>query len=397
MASAGELLNEARQAFDEGDLDSAANLFEQAHDADPKSPDGAIGMARVALVLGQAEDALEILDKVLKHFPKNAEALLYRGVVDESFGRLPAARGWYEKAVRQDPKLALAHYNFGRVLAQEKRWKDAVRELQFATRQQPSNVPFWYALGIAYQESGDPGHAIEAFSECIEINPLYAEGYATLADVLVMNGRDELAGKILENAVALFPESPVFYSKLAALAVRKKDFAGAVEWVKKQTEIEPENEETWLNLSVWAMLAGDLQTVEEGAKGAIQANPEGWRGYYHLGMLYKSIGLMDQALENGRIAVEKAPGEWEPKNNQGLALLETEDEANWREAVELLKQAVAECPVSEVHTPYYNLALGFWKIGDQEKSRLAAEASVAAGPAGNETVENARRFLGNFK
>jgi tetratricopeptide (TPR) repeat protein len=395
-----ELLKQAEEYFAQGDLEQAANFFEQAHNEEAattkESPAGAIGMARVAIALGQFEDAMIILDKVLKTFPKSAEALNYRGVVDEAFDRLPAAIGWYEKSVKQDPKLAVARYNLGRAYGQMKRWKEAVRELQTATRQEPQNVPFWYALGIAYQESGDSGHAIEAFSECLELNPLFEDGYATLADILTMNDRTDLADDLLDKATALFPEVGVFHSKRAALAIRKQDYATAVEHLRRQCEVEPQVEENWLNLSTWAMMGGDLSTAEEGGKGAIAANPDGWQGYLHLGMVYHAVDLNDQAKEALRKAIANGADEWKPYNNLANVLLEDEAEASWREAVQVLERAIELAPEGESHLPLFNLALAHFKLGDKEKSKAAAQMAAMVGPPGDPTTENARKFLGNF-
>ena len=399
-SSAQEYAKQAEEAFAKGDFDTAVDLFEKAHEEEAattkESPVGAIGLGRVAIALGQYEDAMVLFDKVLKTFPKNADALTFRGVVDEAFGRLPAAIQWYEKATKADPKLSIAHYNLGRAFGQMKRFKEAVRELQMATRQDPGNVPFWYALGMVYQESGDGGHAIEAFSECLELNPLFEDGYATFADVLVMNGRDDLAEALLDKATALFPEQGGFHSQLAAIAVRHKNFAKAVEHLKNQAAIEPDNEEVWLNISGWAMLAEDLVTAEEGAKKAVEINPKGWRGYFNLGMIYDAVNLKDQAIDVLRKSVANAPDVWKPFNNLSNLLLEKSDALSWEEALGVLQRALELVPAKEQHIPLYNMALAYFKLGQMEKSKEMALKAVQVGPPGDDTTEDARRFLGNF-
>jgi TolA-binding protein len=78
MRGVAELLFKAEQHLERGELDEAAVLFDQAHDQNPNSPNGALGMARVALALGQAADARQILDKVLRRFPEHPKALELR-------------------------------------------------------------------------------------------------------------------------------------------------------------------------------------------------------------------------------------------------------------------------------------------------------------------------------
>lgn len=393
MATAGELLREANESLQNGQLDRAAELFEQAHNADKEQPNGVIGLAKVAILLGQLEDAMRMLDAALKRFPKHAEAMAYRGVVDEAFGRIPAAMGYYEKAAKLDPKLGVARFNLGRALAQQKRWKDAIRELQAATKIEPGNLAYWDSLGIAYMESGDSAHAIEAFSEVIDINPLHLNGYLTLADTLVAAGKPDLAEQVLENAKGLFPEEGMVHSKLAAMAARRKDFASAVEHLRIQTEVDPLNETAWLNLSVFAMLASDLETAEQAAAKATEINPAGWRGFYQMGIVYDACELRDKAKDAFRKAIQNGADEWKPYNNLGNILMEGDAELDWREAAGVFGKALELAPVEEAYTPLFNLALAYWKLGDKVKAKECAQEAVNNGPPGDPTVEDARRLL----
>jgi tetratricopeptide (TPR) repeat protein len=396
MATAGELLKEAEQFLEQGQVDKAAELFEQAHQADKSQPNGALGMARVALLIGQLEEAMQILDAVLKRFPKNAEALTYRGVVDEGFGRIPAALGWYEKAAKADPKLAVARFNLGRALGLQGKWKEAVRELQVATRQEPNNISYWDDLGIAYKESGDLPHAVEAFSQCIDINPLYLNGYMTLADVLVAAGQFDMATQALENAKGLFPEEGMVHSKLAAMAVRKKDFAGAVAHLKDQTAVDPKNAEAWNALSVFAMMVPDFELAEQAAQKLVEVAPQDWRGYYNLGVIYDAVRLVDKAIEAFRKSIQNGANQWKPFNNLGNLLMEGKKDLDWKEAAAMFGRALEMCPVEEGFIPLYNLAMAYFKLGDMENSKKCATEAAQNGPPGDPVTEDAKRFLGNF-
>jgi len=78
MRNVAELLFRAEQHLERGELDEAAGLFDQAHDQNPNSPNAALGMARVALALGENAEARQILDKVLHKFPDHPRALELR-------------------------------------------------------------------------------------------------------------------------------------------------------------------------------------------------------------------------------------------------------------------------------------------------------------------------------
>jgi len=74
-----DLARQAEERLAAGDIPQATTLFMQAHEEEArtrkKSPAGAVGVARIALILGQIEDARIALDKVLATFPDHAEAL----------------------------------------------------------------------------------------------------------------------------------------------------------------------------------------------------------------------------------------------------------------------------------------------------------------------------------
>ena len=83
MRSTAEMLFKAEQHLERGELDEAATLFDQAFDQNPNSPNAALGMARVALALGQPDEARQILKKVLRRFPDSPKAVeLLRSVGD---------------------------------------------------------------------------------------------------------------------------------------------------------------------------------------------------------------------------------------------------------------------------------------------------------------------------
>jgi protein O-GlcNAc transferase len=401
MIRTEELVKEAEEQLALGNLAEAYTLFEQAHNEEAssrrESPAAAIGLARVAILLGQPENAIALLDKVLAAFPKSAEAVNYRGVALEALGELDRAVKEYKRAAKLDPKLAVARFNLGRAYGLQKRWKEAVKELRTAVRQDPGVAAYHYSLGIACQESGDTAGAIEAFSDCVEADPVDLDPQMTLADVLVSAGREDLAEQILDNARTLYPEEGAIYAALAALRLRVGDPAGAGGLLRLQTEATPQDLEAWLNLNLVALAVLDLQTAERSALRAVELAPEDWRGHYQLGMVYDAGNLKDKAEAAWRTAIEKAPLQWQPYNNLGTLLMEKSDDASWDEAARCLEAALSLGPTAEPHVAFYNLALVSWKLGRTQKSKLAAQAAVDLGPEGDAVTADARRFLGNFE
>jgi tetratricopeptide (TPR) repeat protein len=99
-------------------------------------------------------------------------------------GKVDEAKAAYQKYVDLNPAgAALAWRNFGVVLYQANRMKEAIEPLQKATTLDPTNAQGWYLLGVAmvntmeFKTEGDkmtpviqPG-TIEAYQKAIELDP----------------------------------------------------------------------------------------------------------------------------------------------------------------------------------------------------------------------------------
>ena len=99
-------------------------------------------------------------------------------------GKVDEARAAYQKYVDLNPTdAALAWRNFGIVLYQANRMKEAIEPLQKATTLDPKNAQAWYLLGVAlvntmeFKTEGDkitpvmqPG-TVEAYQKAIDLDP----------------------------------------------------------------------------------------------------------------------------------------------------------------------------------------------------------------------------------
>jgi tetratricopeptide (TPR) repeat protein len=99
-------------------------------------------------------------------------------------GKVDDAKAAYQKYVDLNPTdAALAWRNFGIVLYQANRMKEAIEPLQKATALEPKNAQAWYLLGVAlvntmeFKTEGDkitpimqPG-TIEAYQKAIDLDP----------------------------------------------------------------------------------------------------------------------------------------------------------------------------------------------------------------------------------
>jgi tetratricopeptide (TPR) repeat protein len=163
------------------ELDAAQQLMK------PEDPNRAIVLSR----LGEAYESMNKWQEAADTYQKSIAmkpdvAANYNNLGNDlaRLGKVDDARAAYQKYVDLNPAdAALAWRNFGVVLYQANRMKEAIEPLQKATALDPKNAQGWYLLGVAlvntmeFKTVGDkmipviqPG-TIEAYQKAIELDP----------------------------------------------------------------------------------------------------------------------------------------------------------------------------------------------------------------------------------
>jgi tetratricopeptide (TPR) repeat protein len=153
----------------------------------PEDPNRAIVLSRLGEAyesMGKWQEAADTYQKSIALKPEVAANYNNLGNDLAKLGKVDDARAAYQKYVDLNPTdAALAWRNFGIVLYQANRMKEAIDPLQKATTLDPKNPQAWYLLGVAlvntmeFKTEGDkitpvmqPG-TVEAYQKAIELDP----------------------------------------------------------------------------------------------------------------------------------------------------------------------------------------------------------------------------------
>jgi tetratricopeptide (TPR) repeat protein len=394
MASAERLVAQGRQYFEAGDVNSAVEAFGQALQAEDDNTDAMLGLARCFLLAASQEPSLgqkaaALLDRVLEQSPRNAEAVIFRGVAHEAEGNLKLARQLYEKGVSLDRRLFVGHFNLGRVAGQMQDWDVAVRHLEQAVDIEPENPSGIYSLGIAQKESGNLHGAIEAFRRFVEVNPTSLDGYMTLVDVLGEANDLDAVWNVLDNARTLFGDDPSIIDRQLGFAIRVGWRDQAIDLASRLAE---QNPRVWVQVSTFALNHGDYITAQRAASSYLDTDPQAWEAHYHLGLSYDEQGQRAEAEPHYRRAIEFGREHWQAYNNLGTNLIAETEPARIEEGIELLLRAKA-LTAPEMAAPRYNLALGYYKLDKPVKAMEMCREVLAKGDPNDPVVQNARQFL----
>ncbi len=153
----------------------------------PEDPNRSIILSRLGEAyesMGKWQEAADTYQKSIAMKPDVAANYNNLGNDMAKLGKIDEARAAYQKYVDLNPTdAALAWRNFGIVLYQANRMKEAIEPLQKATTLDPKNAQAWLLLGIAlvntmeFKTVGDkitpviqPG-TIEAYQHAIDLDP----------------------------------------------------------------------------------------------------------------------------------------------------------------------------------------------------------------------------------
>ena len=95
----------------------AENIFTELIERSPTTPEGYVGMGRVALTQGDADTANDWFSKASELGTDNFDAQLYGGIALIQAGKADEARPLLQRAIEQRPTHAEANYQYGLILA----------------------------------------------------------------------------------------------------------------------------------------------------------------------------------------------------------------------------------------------------------------------------------------
>ena len=116
--------------------------------------------------------------------PKDSQAALYLGRVDNALFQDEAALGAFKMAIDTDPDYMEARASYAAALLDTGNMDEAVRQLDVVTKRTPEDGMGWYLLSQAFARKGDYKDGREAALQAVQKTPNNAEAHFWLAESL---------------------------------------------------------------------------------------------------------------------------------------------------------------------------------------------------------------------
>jgi tetratricopeptide (TPR) repeat protein len=147
--------------FLQGDLKGALDAFTEITKIAPQNPDGWVNVGRVRAQEGNLPAAKEVLEKALAVSPNLARAHFFLATVLRNQGEYDQAAQHLQTVLDQYPKDRVVHDDLGRIYFLQRRYNDAIRELNKSIGIDPENLEANYNLMLCYTGLGQTQRAGE--------------------------------------------------------------------------------------------------------------------------------------------------------------------------------------------------------------------------------------------
>jgi len=277
-----------------GNLLLAATFFDEAvlcyrHAATLQPSDGRwpyLG-AHANLRKGDRTAAARALEHTLNLQPDYVPALIWLGDTYLDLGRVEDAQAAFSRALTRQPDSAPALFGAGRVALARRAYDEAVRNLEQAVRIDPRATVIQYPLAMAYRGIGEREKAEASLRRRGTTPPDLPDPLLQQADV------------VLESGVA--------HEAIGMQALRRQDWAGAMQAFKRGLELSPGDPSLRYWMATAMIASGDAAGAEREFRAVTRANPGFANAHFSLGAVLDRQGKKDEALREYEAAVSAAP------------------------------------------------------------------------------------------
>jgi tetratricopeptide (TPR) repeat protein len=239
------LLEQARALLDKGSLKEAEIAVRQYLDKNANSGNGHFLLGHILFREHKAQASLAEYTQGAKFHDPGAFDLKIVGLDYVLLGSYADADHWLTRSLERDPKDSQAWYYLGRTKYNENRFEEAINAFKQCLRLDPKNVKAEDNLGLSYQGLGRTDDAASAYRNAIAWQTHMLEKhfgpFLDLGSLLLEQDRTEEAISYLLQAVEISPQESKLHEQLGKAYSRLNQLPKAQAELEKAVALAPEN------------------------------------------------------------------------------------------------------------------------------------------------------------
>jgi len=296
--------------------------------------------------------ALDYFDQALKQDPKFA--LAYTGVAQASLRMNGVKKDafWTQKALAAaqqaqqiNDKLPEVHSILGAVYRATGQYSEAIAELNQAQALAPNSDDVYRRLGNAYLTSGDAPRAIEAYQKALKLNPYYWINHSVLGNAYYQMGEYDKALDEFKQVSVLEPDISEGFEDAGGVLVQEGKYDESIPYFEKAIQIEPDSG-TYSNMGTAYLLTKRYAEASQAFEKAVALNPNDTVLAVNLGDAYRGSGEADKARASYEQAITLGYKELQTNSRDAAVMtqmaLSYANLGNAQEAQDFIQRSLAQ-------------------------------------------------------
>jgi FkbM family methyltransferase len=311
---------------------------------------------------GKLDEAASLYRKILKQYPRNADALYLLGVMELQKADPLAAIEWIDRAIAIRPDNAEFFYNLGRALRDLKRFEDALASYDRALELRPDYAEALNNRGVVLGDLKRFDDALASYDRALELRPDYAEALNNRGVALegLKSLDDALAS--YDRALATRPDYPEALNNRSVVLVALKRFDDALASCDRALALLPNYPDALYNRGNALRNLKRFDDALASYDRALALKPYYPVALNNRGVVLGALKRFDDALASYDHALALLPDYAEALNNRGGAL---EDLKRFDDALASYDRALALKPDYPEALNNRGVALGALKRSDE--------------------------------
>jgi tetratricopeptide (TPR) repeat protein len=243
---------------------------------------------------------------MLKAAPGHPQVLLMQAEIHTQLKRHDEAIALLDPLVKRWPSAAAAQFCLGNALHGAGRLHEAVPKLRRAVELEPNFAGAHCNLGLVLEQMGDREAAIPCYERAVLLEPGLAEARSNLGNALLNTEKDEkLAEAILHlrHALTLRPKTASAHHQLAVAMQRAGAFADAIAYQQAAIALQPHYPEAFYFLAAAHDGAGQFDEAIKHYRQAIAQKPDFALAWVGLAGTLRELGRFSEAIEHYERAI----------------------------------------------------------------------------------------------
>lgn len=335
------LLQEAAQFLQNGEISQAIPCYEQALDRSPLNEEALQSLGMCYAQLKNMEKAIHYFDSAIKQNPHdcrlhNAIANAYKAT--QTFDK---AMQHYEIALRINPEYASAHNNIATLFALQNNYPKALDHYRIAVNTEPDFTAAHYNLGLLLLKQNKHDAAAVQFNNVKTLNPLHLDAHFYSGVLHLRAQQLNEAEQDFQQVLLINSEHVDTLVNIGVIQIKRAQEQLAVDYFTKALSLDENNIEARNNLAALFIHHDRYENALIHYDYLLKQEPQNIEFLYNAGVAQMALGHLQEARLHFEAVLNQQRNHFAALNN--LAAIHSRL-GQRKEATELLKQALTVNP-----------------------------------------------------